>query len=669
MKRIVVDAEFDSLNPSRVWCVVARDIDTDLVSTFKEGDQVSFQNLINRCSVIVGHNILKFDRPHLERLWSINIPYNKIVDTLIVSRLIHAGKPGGHSVENWSKEFGLHKPEVKIYDDPKLVESVYIPRCIADTEIQSKIFCSLERFTKDPDWSNSLRVEHDTELVCLDMHENGFPYDIEGSETLQQEIREEMDVLEERMRQEIPPVLKIDKPLTLRKKKDGSLARNTLNALALDGSVSHGNLEISEGELFHRFHYEPFNPGSAKDRVEFLNKCGWKPFEKTKTHIQTERELFRLERKLNYASRRGGNRVGPSVHRVMHTKIGELRRKLERFSVVGWRVSEDNLGTLPSSAPESAHSLAEWLSLNARASDLEEWRAAFRESDGRIHGEYNGIGGWTQRKSHVRPNQGNIFSSFVPEQCRDPDNPSAVERVKLNYNGRLRSLWTAPPDQPDLVLVGTDAEAIQLRILAHYVDDEEMTNAIVNGSKHDGTDIHSLNRRKLGEVCRSRDHAKTFIYAWLLGASNPKIASILDCSESDARDGVDMFLRDTPGLRALKETFIESDARRGWFLGLDGRKVVCWSKHLMLAGYLQNGESVCMKHANIRWRRELERLGMWYQQINDVHDEWVTICRKQDAPAAGRVQCEALEHVGRQLGLKCPLAGETKIGRNWYEVH
>jgi len=196
-----------------------------------------------------------------------------------------------------------------------------------------------------------------------------------------------------------------------------------------------------------------------------------------------------------------------------------------------------------------------------------------------------------------------------------------------------------------------------------------MTNAIVNGNKGDGTDIHSLNRRKLGGVCRSRDHAKTFIYAWLLGASIPKIAAILDCGELEAKDGVEKFLRDTPGLFDLKRYLIKSDARRGYFDGLDGRKVVCWSEHLMLAGYLQNGESVCMKHANLRWRRELERLGIWYQQINDVHDEWVTIARREDAEEVGRVQCESLKEIGQELNLNCPLAGETKTGRTWYDVH
>ena len=91
----------------------------------------------------------------------------------------------------------------------------------------------------------------------------------------------------------------------------------------------------------------------------------------------------------------------------------------------------------------------------------------------------------------------------------------------------------------------------------------------------------------------------------------------------------------------------------------------------MLAGYLQNGESVIMKTANLRWRRELKGMSIPFMQINDVHDEWVTehTGELEEAEEIGKVQCEAIEWAGEELGLYCPLAGETKIGRNWAEVH
>ena len=220
-------------------------------------------------------------------------------------------------------------------------------------------------------------------------------------------------------------------------------------------------------------------------------------------------------------------------------------------------------------------------------------------------------------------------------------------------------------------LIGTDAEGIQLRILAHYLRNDDYVKAITTGSKEDKTDIHSVNRRALGLNHITRDHSKTFIYAFILGAAIPRVSRILKCSTSVASGCVSNFIDRTVGLRGLREGQIRRDAQRGYFTGLDGRRVLQTSEHLMLAGYLQNGESVIMKTANLRWRRELKGLMIPFMQINDVHDEWVTehTGELEEAEEIGKVQCEAIEWAGEELGLYCPLAGETKIGRNWAEVH
>ena len=106
-------------------------------------------------------------------------------------------------------------------------------------------------------------------------------------------------------------------------------------------------------------------------------------------------------------------------------------------------------------------------------------------------------------------------------------------------------------------------------------------------------------------------------------------------------------------------------------MGLDGRKVACDSEHLMLAGYLQNGESVIMKHANVLWRKELRKTGIQFKQVDFVHDEWQTevIGTKEEAEEVGRIQRWAIKQTGEDLGLFCPLAGSSDIGRSWAETH
>ena len=131
------------------------------------------------------------------------------------------------------------------------------------------------------------------------------------------------------------------------------------------------------------------------------------------------------------------------------------------------------------------------------------------------------------------------------------------------------------------------------------------------------------------------------------------------------------FLAALPGLKKLKDWTIPNDARRGYFIGLDGRKVKCTSEHHMLAGYLQNGEAVIMKHANILWRTRAKAEGIPFKQVNFVHDEWQTecYCTKEQAERLGEIQRQAIEDVGKELEVFCPLAGNTKVGKTWLQTH
>lgn len=336
-----------------------------------------------------------------------------------------------------------------------------------------------------------------------------------------------------------------------------------------------------------------------------------------------------------------------------------VENKEEHFKKYGWKCNETNLNTLPPSAPQATKDLAKWLTLEGRRSSLEEWLGVLSD-DGRIHGKFWNIGAWTGRMSHSSPNQANIFSPFsgVPK--------TAVEEIKDKYDSRLRALW-----ETDHWLVGTDADAIQLRILTHYMKSHKWKEAILKGDKSLGTDIHSMNMKALGSVCRDRDNAKTFIYAWVLGASIPKVAEIFSCNIPQAKKADSDFLAEFPELKRLKSHKIPYDASRGFFLGLDGRRVQWGQEHKMLAGYLQNGEAVVMKHANVRWRKEVKASGINAQQVDFVHDEWQTevLGTYEEAEEVGRLQRQAITDTGIDLGLFLPLEGSTKIGKNWAETH
>jgi len=160
------------------------------------------------------------------------------------------------------------------------------------------------------------------------------------------------------------------------------------------------------------------------------------------------------------------------------------------------------------------------------------------------------------------------------------------------------------------------------------------------------------------------------IYAWLLGAGTAKVASILRTNSSNAKRAMDNFLESIPELGKLKRERIPMDARRGYFIGLDGRKVLCNSEHLMLAGYLQNGEAIATKRWIVEWRKMARDAGLWFRQVDYVHDEvQVEVETEEDGKKLIDIQQKAIEKVSKDLGLFCPLAVSGDIGYNWAETH
>lgn len=664
-KRVICDAEFDGLNPRRVWVIVCKDIDTGEVNVFRKPDEnpSEFLEYTSGVSVWVGHNFLAFDLLHLHRLIpSLRIDPSSVIDTLVVSRLLHQRRRGGHSLARYGSEFNRPKPEVE-EEDWGAFSELLVHRCTEDVHINHLVYKKYEQFITSPVWAAALRLEHDMVVICNHMTANGFFFSLKKAKELKEIINNNLLSLEEELKKGFPQELKFLRLCSPKETKFKTISLSSIPKKLRD--AENGNLsDYSVGADFSYCEWVEFDPASTTQRIERLWKAGWQPRNKTKKHKEADKEARELRRR--------------------RKPIPEgLQKRLDRFAVYGWTIDEENLLTLPDTAPEAAQKLVEWLMVSNRRSTLETWINACRvnsgrlegipagEEDGygRIHGSFNPLGAWTHRMSHADPNAGNI-PKFDSKQPR-----------KTPYSDRMRELWSCTPGR---YLVGVDAESIQLRVLAHYLNDEEFTNALIRGRKEDGSDPHSVNQRALGSVCKSRDDAKTFIYAWLLGAGVEKVAAILGCSRDEASEAVENFIRRYTGLQYLKEEIIPRDASRGYFEGLDGRYVrikgsdIGAREHFTLAGYLQNGEVIIMKRANRRWTREVSAAGVPYWQVNFVHDEFQTETRRiwDEALFVANTQADSIRIAGEELGLRCPTAGsilnshgKIAIGNNWMETH
>ena len=630
-KVVAMDIETDSLDATCIWCICAEDVAT--------GEQVQFtyvdrlpeerQRFADYCSDVdrfVFHNGIQFDVPVINRLLGPVIPESKVLDTLVVSRFLNYDNPPvkgvkeRHSLEYWGRRLELHKGNFKDFSDlsPEMLDY-----CRNDVDITVRLY---KKFLPDLN-SLGLDIEHKIQWLCQRMHENGFEFNKQDAQVCLTEVQSRMYELESKFQIDFPPQLEVVNELKDRRKKDGTPVAATLKARR-----SYPKTEVKDEKVLC-YDWVDFKPSSPKDRIDRLWDAGWQPTDKTKGHILYLREGV------------------------------DIPEKQERFERYGWMCNETNLATLPDTAPDGAKRLAEWLTLEGRRSSLEEWLGCeARTNDGRIHGRFQHIGAWTGRMAHSSPNQANIPAKFHGEPR------SVVDEVKDKYDGRLRSLFMVPPD---CFLVGTDAEGIQLRVLAHLMKSDEYVEAIVSGKKEDETDIHNVNRKALGMSHVTRDMAKTFIYAFLLGAGVGKIAEILKVNTREAGQAVDNFTQSISGLAKLKNEDIPKAASKGYFIGLDGRKVKTPSQHKTLAGMLQNGEAVVMKHSALLWTKQLDDRGIDYKLVTWPHDEWQTEVRgdRETAETVGLIQRHSIKTTGEKLNLFCPLAGSSDIGKTWGETH
>lgn len=647
-RQVILDIETDSLTPSKIYMIVCRDIVSNEVFVFLEGEVKQFAQFLKEVDMVVAHNGLAFDIPVINSLLKsyVYIDPKCVIDTLVVSRLLDTNIEGGHSLAAWGERLGFPKGDFKDFSQ---FSQEMLDYCIQDTLVTLKLFEHFKAYIYSPLWKKSLRVEHDMVLVCNDLKTNGFHFDKAKGYELYEEITRDLSILDEELQKAFPPRSSLIREIHPKLTKSGTLSRTDFRWVE-DGDLTPYQVDAP----FSRIEFVPFNPGSPSQVVERLNEAGWKPYEKTKGHIETEKLLQRTRDKKEKQA---------------------LKEKLEVYKESGWKVSEANLDTLPDKAStpdgqyrlESARKLVQRLTLQNRYTTLREWLTAVEESPdhNRIHGTFNHIGAWTHRMSHSNPNMANIPTFGGLPKTREP---TFLELWKSRIDPIFRQFWSVPKGK---LLVGVDAESIQLRILAHYMNDERFTQSLLSGKKEDKTDPHSMNQKALGSVCQNRDDAKTFIYAWLLGAGFAKVAQILKCTIEEAEEANDNFLNFYPGLKHLKANVIPNDANFGYFQGFDGRFVKQDSEHLMLAGYLQNGEACIMKHACISFNQRLKKEKIPYKMINFVHDEFIV--ETEDDHELGeyikQVISDSIKETGESFNLNCPMAGSGGIGYNWYEIH
>jgi DNA polymerase I len=311
--------------------------------------------------------------------------------------------------------------------------------------------------------------------------------------------------------------------------------------------------------------------------------------------------------------------------------------KPTKFTPTGQPIVDETTLEKVKDIPE-ATLIAEFMMLQKRVAQVSSWLELSK--DGRVHGFVIPNGAITGRMTHRSPNVAQTPSSNKP------------------YGKECRECWTVPEGYK---LVGIDASGLELRVLAHYMKNEEYINEIVNG------DIHTTNQNLAG--LGSRSQAKTFIYALIYGAGDAKIGSVVGGNSKAGAALRSSFIRNLPSLGNLTTSVERAAQTRKYLKALDGRVIHIRKVYSSLNTLLQGGGAIIMKTALVLLYNQIKELKLNAKFVANIHDEWQIEVIEDQAETVGKLGVEAIKNTQNVLNLNCPLDGEYKIGDNWSETH
>lgn len=620
MSRFIIDTETDGLLPAltKLNSLVLINIDTRETHSF--ADQPGYRpiraglEMAAEADMLVGHNVIKFDVPAIQKVSPWWKPSGIVRDTIVLSRLIWtdlrdrdfklvkrkklpANMTGLHKLEAWGHRLGEYKGDFKGPWDTWTKEMQ--DYCEQDCEVTLKLWLLIEskKYSEE-----AIELEHAVQWIVARQERWGIAFDVPAAQRLLVDLRARVLELEDELRVAFKPWFrKIEEFVPKRDNKAmGYVAGCAMTKVALTS----------------------FNPGS-RDHIanRLITLRGWEPVDFGKDGKPT--------------------------------------------------VDDEVLGVLP--WPE-AKLIAEYLMVDKRLGALADGKQAWlkNERNGRIHGSVSTNGAVTGRMTHMHPNLAQVPSNHAPwgKRCRElftastgfvllGADASALELCDLagymaKFDGGAYIDTVLKGDKK----LGTDMHSVNARALGM----DPTKTYEVGGQSPTGRDIaktwfyafiYGAGDYKLGLILGIR-------------GSHAKITAAGRTSRA-------RFLKNLPALGKLTDLVKKKARAVGHLRGLDGRLLHIRSDHAALNTLLQGAGAAQMKKALVLLDQSLQAAGyvpgVDYEFVANVHDEWQLDVKETIAAEVGKLAVAAITAAGEHFKFPCPLSGDAKVGRNWSETH
>jgi len=614
-RTFVIDIEADSLKPTQIWVMCWRNLGTNEKGACIGHDKIK-EWFAERDAkdVFVGHNLLKFDAPVLNRLVGTDLNSGNCIDTLVLSTLYSPSISGGHSLDAWGERMG--HPKIK-FDEWDRLSDEMVEYCHMDVYITAKLFVRLMKtLAKIKFDERSVWIQHRMTEIIEQQRKNGFHFDGPRALALYQELRQ----IEKDLQSEIREAFPAERVHVAKRNMYTAAGKPTA---IYQRDVERYDIEPSDDGTYDAYEFVEFNLGSPNQRIDKLVSLGWEPREFTPK-----------------TKKGGGGNPKPFDK-------GKLSPSLEEF-LETHNVPEVRL-------------IATWMSVNGRANMINTWLEAWNENDSKIHGKL--FVADTLRFRHQAPNTANIPAVRVGSEGR----PLLGKDGYFTYESR--DLWTARPNR---FLVGTDAAGLELRMLAHYLNRPDFTKQVVEGDPHQyNADVVGITRPEAKTLIYSILYgagppkiAKTLG----LPVFTRKDKRGNEYEVSPEGEKVRQLFLDRLGIGEIIEQ-AENEQRSGRIELVDGSQVICPSPHAALNYKLQGGGARVMALGACILDSYIRKLQFDSLKVGDIHDEWQHDVHPDYVYDHAAVAEEAIREAGRKLNMNVPLDAESKIGLTWAETH
>lgn len=615
MKYIILDVEANGLldTATKIHCL-SYESEGKIYSLTSYSDM---KKLLEDATVfLVGHEVIRYDIPLLEKILEIKIN-NPAIDTLGLSWYLFPERKV-HGLLHWGKELGIAKPEIEDWDD--LSVEKYIYRCEEDVKITSKLFQLETEYLQQLYGEDYMRIVGylSFKLECArEQRETRIKID-------KKKILQNLQILQELEKEKIDALaLAMPKSITFREynrptkfyKIDGHLtnaAKNWLNILNEQDLP-----EDYDDTVMVKVSEENGNPTSTTQIKDWLYGLGWEPHtflyrKNTKGEVNKIAQIYT-----------GDNSVCPSIE-ILYSIEPNLQN-LDRLSLIQHRKNV----------------LKSFLAI---------------EKDGYVTGEIQGFTN-TLRFKHAKPianlpNKNKFYGELIRGSIITEDENHVLcgaDMTALEDTTKQHYMYFFDPDYVTQMRVPGFDPHLDIAVLSGMLTPEQV-------QQHKNKEV---------DYSQIRNKAKTVNFAGIYGAGPPKIAQTTGMSLEQATQlhttywernkAVKLVAKNLKTKTVHGQMWLYNPVSKFWYsLRFEKDKF----------STLNQGTGV---YCFDSWIREVRKRGI--KIMLQYHDEIAFDLPKNMKDFVKKILLESIDKVNQQIRLNVPLSASVDFGDNYAQIH